>query len=252
MSVKEPSSRRIQSVDRAVSLLRAVAESPRPASLADLADKVGLNRSTAWRLLLTLEHHGLVDRDAAQGGFVIGYEVGRLALRSGGAGLVRRVRPALTALAEETGMAAVLSVPTATEPLALDQVDPPGLPEPNMVGWGYPVHASAAGKVWLAFLDESEREELLRRPLARFTPSTLVDARALRRELDEVRRTSIAVDRDEWDPGWTAIATPILDDGAVVAMISVMATTPRFTDAKLRTTHRQIRAAAATAAATLR
>jgi DNA-binding IclR family transcriptional regulator len=252
MSLKEPASRRIQSVDRAVALLRAVADSPRPASLADLADKVGLNRSTAWRLLLTLEHHGLVDRDAAQGGFVIGYEIGRLALRSGSAGLVRRVRPALTALAEETGMATVLAVPTATEPIAVDQVDPPGLPEPNMVGWGYPVHASAAGKVWLAFLADSEREEVLLRPLARFTASTLTDPRALRRDLDEVRRSSIAVDRDEWDPGWTAMATPVIDDGAVVAMISLMATTPRFTEAKLRTARRQIRAAAAAAAASLR
>ena len=91
MSVKEPASRRIQSVDRAVALLRAVAAAPGPTPLADLADSVGLNRSTAWRLLLTLEHHGLVDRDGATGGFVLGYEVGRLASRSGSASLVRRV-----------------------------------------------------------------------------------------------------------------------------------------------------------------
>lgn len=252
MSVKEPASRRIQSVDRAVALLRAVAEAPSAIPLADLADRVGLNRSTAWRLLLTLEHHGLVDRDAASGGFVIGYEVGRLALRSGSTSLVRRARPALTELAEQTGMAVVLAVPTATDPIAVDQVDPPGRPEPNMVGWGMPLHASAAGKLWLAFLEQSEREELLRRPLARFTPSTLIDARALRRHLEAARETSIAIDRDEWDAGWSAIATPIIDDGAVVAMISVMATTPRFTEGKLRTTRRQIRAAATAAAVALR
>jgi DNA-binding IclR family transcriptional regulator len=252
MSVKEPASRRIQSVDRAVALLRAVAEAPGPTPLADLADSVGLNRSTAWRLLLTLEHHGLVDRDGATGGFVLGYEVGRLASRSGSASLVRRVRPTLTELAHQTGMAVVLAVPTATDPIAVDQVDPPDRPEPNMVGWGMPLHASAAGKAWLAWLDQPEREELLRRPLARFTPSTLIDARALRRDLDEARKTSIAIDRDEWDAGWTAIATPIVDDGAVVAMISVMATTPRLTEAKLRTIRRQIRAAAAAAGAALR
>ena len=252
MSVKEPASRRIQSVDRAVALLRAVADAPGATTLADLADQVGLNRSTAWRLLLTLEHHGLVARDTATGGFLVGYEVGRLALRGGSASLVRRVRPALTELADQTGMAVVLAVPTATEPIAVDQVDSPGRPEPNMVGWGLPLHAAAAGKVWMAFLDQSERDELLKRPLARFTSSTLVDTRGLRRHLDEVRQTSIAIDREEWDAGWTAIATPIIDDGAVVAMISVMATTPRFTDAKLRTARRQILAAAVAAAASLR
>ena len=107
-------------------------------------------------------------------------------------------------------------------------------------------------RLWLAFLEPPEREELLRRPLARFTPSTLIDARALRRDLEEARETSIAIDRDEWDAGWTAIATPVIDDGAVVAMISVMATTPRFTEAKLSTTRRQIRAAATAAAIALR
>jgi IclR family transcriptional regulator, acetate operon repressor len=218
MSVKEPVSRRVQSVDRAVGLLRAVAEAPGAASLADLAERVGLNRSTAWRLLLTLEHHGLVDRDAATGGFVLGYEVGRLALRGGRAGLVRRARPALSELAEQTGMTAVLSVPTATEPIAVDQVDSPGRPEPNMVGWGLSLHATAAGKVWLAFLEQSDREEILRRPLARFTASTVTDARALRRELDEVRRTSLAVEHDQWDDGWAAIATPVIEGGAVVAI----------------------------------
>lgn len=251
MPAREPASRRIQAVDRAVALLRAVAEMPGPSPLPDLAERVGINRSTAWRLLLTLEHNGLVERDVPTGGFVVGYEVGRLAQRGGSTAVVRRVRPALIELAGQTGMAAILAVPTPTEPIVVDQVDPPDRPEPNMVGWGLPLHASASGKAWLASLDEPDREEILRRPLARFTPATQVDPRALRRNLEEIRRTGVAVDRDEWDPGWTAVSTPIVDDGRVVAMIGVMATTPRFTKTKLRTAGAQIRRAAAAAAAAL-
>lgn len=96
-------------------------------------------------------------------------------MRGGHGGLVRRLRPVLTELTRSSGMSAVLSTPTPTEPIAVDQVDPPGRREPNMVGWALPLHATAAGKLWLAFLDEPERSEVLRQPLARFTDVTLTD-----------------------------------------------------------------------------
>ena len=247
----EPTSRRIQAVDRAAALLRAVAEAPEPPSLADLAEATSLNRSTAWRLLLTLEHHGFIDRDPDSGRYVLGHEISRLALRGGHGGLVRRLRPVLTQLARESGMSTVLSTPTATEPVAVDQVDPPGRREPNMVGWMLPVHATAAGKLWLAFLDESELTEAVRQPLPRYTDATLTDRRALLRELEQIKETGISVDRDEWDPGWTAIAVPVRAGDSIVAMISVMATTQRFEAEPYETISSRLRQAAQAAEAAL-
>jgi DNA-binding IclR family transcriptional regulator len=244
MSLRAPASRRIQAVDRAAALLKAVGEAPKPQTLAALADATRLNRSTAWRLLLTLEHHGLVDRDPDGGRYVLGYEIARLAMRDGSRALVRRIHPALTDLAAESGMAAILTLPTATEPLTVDQVDPPGRPEPNMVGWALPLHATASGKLWLASLDEPEREEVLRQPLPRYSDKTLVDPRRLRTELREIAREGLAVDRDEWDPGWSALSMPILRDGRIVAMIGVMATSMRFREAPLETTVARVRQAA--------
>lgn len=248
MSLKAPTSRRIQAVDRAAALLKAVAEAPKPQALAELADATGLNRSTAWRLLLTLEHHGLVDRDPDVGRYVLGHEIGRLAMRDGSRALVRRIRPALTDLAAESGMAAILTLPTPTEPLTVDQVDPPGRPEPNMVGWGLPLHATASGKLWLALLDEREREEVLKQPLPQYTDRTAVDAERLRAELHEIARERVAIDRDEWDPGWSAISVPIVRDERIVAMIGVMATSMRFAEAPVEATIAQVRRAADLAA----
>lgn len=56
-----------------IALLRAVAEAPTPPSLANLAETTSLNQSTAWRLLLTLEHHAFIDRDPDSGRYVLGH-----------------------------------------------------------------------------------------------------------------------------------------------------------------------------------
>ena len=63
----------VQSVDRALRLLKAVAASDAPSSAQELAQRCDVNRSTAWRLLATLESHGLVERDAVTGRYVVGY-----------------------------------------------------------------------------------------------------------------------------------------------------------------------------------
>ncbi len=64
---------RIQAVDRAVALLKSVAASATPPTVLELARECGINRSTAWRLLRTLEHHGFVDRDPITQRYTVGY-----------------------------------------------------------------------------------------------------------------------------------------------------------------------------------
>ena len=64
---------RIQAVDRAVLLLKSVATSTTPPTVLELARACGINRSTAWRLLRTLEYHGLIDRDPVTQRYTVGY-----------------------------------------------------------------------------------------------------------------------------------------------------------------------------------
>jgi DNA-binding IclR family transcriptional regulator len=238
------SSRRVQSVDRAAALLKAVADPAQPPTLDELARACDLNKSTAWRLLLTLEHHGLIDREAGSGRFVIGAELDRLAMRGGGQALVRRLRPVLTDLVHGLDMAAVLVIPARGEALAIDQVDPPGRPETSMVGWSMPLHASAAGKVQLAHLPDAELEEALAAPLERFTDATPTDPAVVRAELEAIRRDGVVLSRNEWDPGWTGVAAPVLGGAALTGVITVFATTPRFDAASTPRTVAAVREAA--------
>src|SRR4051812_23492871 len=91
---------RVQSVERAAELLKALGEHGAPASVFDLADRCGLNRSTAWRILATLEDRGLVERDPVTSRYSVGYALVALAASAGHEPLVRRAHPHLRALAE--------------------------------------------------------------------------------------------------------------------------------------------------------
>jgi len=101
--------RRIQSIDRAVGLLHAIAAlPPGEATLAAVAQRCRLNRSTAWRLLATLQHHRLVERDDATNSYGIGATAFQLAGLAGIDGLVRRAHPTIAELASATGETASL------------------------------------------------------------------------------------------------------------------------------------------------
>ena len=102
--------RTIQAVDRAAALLKTVADSPKPLTVVELAAATGLNRSTAWRLLATLDQHGLVERDPVTQRYNVGYAILQMAAGGDYDALVRRARPAVERLANKTGETASLAV----------------------------------------------------------------------------------------------------------------------------------------------
>src|ERR687886_243439 len=102
---------RVQSVARAAELLKALGAAGADAPLFDLADRCALNRSTAWRILATLEDSGLVERDPRTGRYGAGYALVALAAGAGHEPLVRRAHPLIRALAEACAETASLAVP---------------------------------------------------------------------------------------------------------------------------------------------
>jgi ribosomal protein S25 len=134
---------RIQAVDRAVALLKSVAASATPPTVLELARECGINRSTAWRLLRTLEHHGLVDRDPITQRYTVGYGAISVAATVTDDALVRRVRPLLSKLAAVTGESATLAVAKRFTLVYVDQVDPPNVMVPNWLDRPLPLHATS-------------------------------------------------------------------------------------------------------------
>ncbi|GIV80035.1 IclR family transcriptional regulator [Litorilinea aerophila] len=223
-----------QAVVRALSLLKAFSDA-RPAwHLTELAQAVGLNKTTAYRLLSTLERAQFLVRDPATGAYRLGPELialGASALRSNDLRSISR--PSLEALAAETGETTSLEILVNDQVLILDEVSTRyRLGVSQDVGSRLPAHATSTGKVLLAHQPAAMVEALLQQPLARLTERTLVDPTMLRQELEQVRRQGYAVAAGELEAGFVAVAAPIFDHHRqVVAAVSVGGPSTRLNEA---------------------
>jgi DNA-binding IclR family transcriptional regulator len=213
---------RIQSIDRAVELLEAIAGAPEPETGPALADASGLNRSTAWRILATLEHHGLVERDPDSNRYSLGFAVLKLAAAAGHEPLVRLAHPVLRRLADATGETVNVAVARRLELVYADQVQARHVMAPNWLGHTVPLHATSTGKAFLAALPSEELDALLRAPLERFTDTTITDPDALRGELERVRDHGYAVSHGELEPALWGVSAAARDAaGRPAAVVSV-------------------------------
>jgi DNA-binding IclR family transcriptional regulator len=219
---------RIQAVDRAVALLKSVAASATPPTVLELARDCGINRSTAWRLLRTLEHHGLVDRDPITQRYTVGYGAITVAAAVTDDALVRRVRPLLAKLAVVTGESVTLAVAKRFNLVYVDQVDPPNVMVPNWLDKPLPLHATSGGKAFLAWLGPDERDAVLPTELARYTPHTVTDRERLDREFAEVRRVGYALCAREYEEFSSGASAAVLNSRQYpIAVINVWGPAPR-------------------------
>jgi DNA-binding IclR family transcriptional regulator len=217
-----------QAVDRAARLLSEVVHAPDPVTFSQLTALTGLARSTTSRLLLALERNHLIRRDN-QGRFLPGAMFVSFAWRGGAEqSLVAVAQPFLDRLARATGETVNLGVAAETTVEQIAQVDSTYLiGGTNWVGRPVPLHASALGKVLLAY----DAAALPPGPLERCTDRTVTSARELRAELAAVRARGYAVADEELERGLVALAAPVFRyDAAVVAAVSVSAPATRMTD----------------------
>lgn len=218
----------VQSVDRALTLLEALAQAGAPVGVGELAERTGLPQGTAHRLLQGLQQRGYVRHDRSRK-----YSVGTAALRLGDAAqrsLARSARPFLAELVEASGETANLAVLEGDDVVYVAQVSSPHtLRMFAEVGRHVPPHSTAVGKVLLAAMPREHALSVLRRTgLPRRTPATITSLDAFERELDVVRDQGWAADEEEQETGVRCVAVPVGDDGQVVAALSLSGPAERF------------------------
>jgi len=235
----------VQSVDRALGVLDMLAQHGE-LGVTEIAAELGVHKSTAFRLVATLEAHDLVEQVSDRGKFRLGVGVLRLAgATTVRLDLVQESRPVAGRLALLVGETVNVTVLAGHEALYLDQVvGPSALALRNWVGQRTPLHATSNGKVLLAHSQVTFDQ--LPIPLRRYTARTVVHLDVLRTELDDVRRRGWALAVDELEEGLTAIAAPIAGaDGAVVASLSASGPTFRLSADRVPVVAEQVMSAAA-------
>ncbi|MFF4285211.1 IclR family transcriptional regulator [Streptomyces sp. NPDC001633] len=213
-----------QTVDRALSILPLLAEGP--ADLGQVADRLGVHKSTALRLLRTLHEHGLVHRQADQR-YRLGARLFALAQEAAENLDVREIaHPHLVALHEKCGHTVHLAVHEENEVLYIDKVESRyPVRMYSRIGKPVAITVAAVAKLLLADLPEAERRTLAATlDYPRYTARSTPDATAFLAELAKVREQGWATDLGGHEESINCVAAPVRGaDGRVVAAMSVSA-----------------------------
>ena len=221
---------------KALAVLDLMGEQRRPLSVAEVAERVGADRATVYRMLMTLVQAGYVRRDETTRLYRLSFKVLSLARH-----LVSEDERAsqilftLRRISEETGetvhysaldrdAAVLLFRAKGTQRVAVD----------FQIGDRSPLHCSSIGKVLLAYLDAPAVEAILAAGLPQVAPNTITDPEAMRAELTAVRAQGYAFDDLEFAPDMRCVAVPVFENGgSVPGGIAISGPSSRFDHPKL-------------------
>jgi DNA-binding IclR family transcriptional regulator len=232
MTQQEGGPRPVASVARALTLLEELRDSEQSLGVNELARRIGVNASTASRLLATLESAGMVQRENTipTRPYRLGLALVTLADRViSRLDLQSLARPILTELEESTGETATLSLPGEREAITVDSV-PSRSSVVSMARLGRPSisHATAVGKVMLAFGGGRLPRE---RDLLALTDSTITDRDELAAEVARVREHGYGTVFGEREVDVNAIAAPVFDrTGTLAAILGLQGPASRLED----------------------
>jgi DNA-binding IclR family transcriptional regulator len=219
----------MQVVSRVALILRALEREHRGLSLAELAARTELPRSTVHRLVTALSVERLVVAAPSTGRTRLGPELVRLAAGAR-AELADELRPHVQAVHDALDETVGLSVLDGSSVRFVDQITANHpLQAITAVGELLPAWSSASGRALLATLPPAERERLVPRRLVAHAPTTTTDRREVLAAIERAARDGIAVTHQEYTEGVCAAAVVVRDAFGAVAAISVNAPTARFT-----------------------
>jgi DNA-binding IclR family transcriptional regulator len=230
------------SIHKAAEVLFFLNAQPEPCGVSRVAAELGMPKTSAHRLLKALRFRDLVRQDD-RGQYTLG--VGLVALGLGASRsepLVRSARPILRAAAASVGETFFLVSERAGELVVLDKAEGAGfLRLSPQVGAHVPVHATAVGRLYLAFAPE--RVHVDESQLVAYTKRTPATASKLRKAVDQVRREGVAHSDEEWVPGLSAVAAPIVFADRLLGAVVVACVAPRYRELGLEGLSRSVQRA---------
>lgn len=221
----------IQSLDRGLAILQAVARAKEPVSLGELAELLDIDRSSAFRLAHTLRRRGFLSCPPGRKDYVLGSSMWTLSRQYDWNNmLVKVAHPELKLLAAQINETAHLAIREGKNALFVDSAHAKNvIAVAGQSGELVPLHCTAHGKALLADLDERElRAQLGAGPLQMFTRTTITTIKALARECASIQEQGYATDDSEYAAELRCIAAPIRFGKDIVGSIGISAPLQRF------------------------
>jgi len=223
----------IQSLDRGLYILEAVAGSDEPVPLGRLTDLLGIDRSSVFRLANTLRRRGFLANPAGGRDYILGPSIWRLSRRYGWSSLLGVIpHEHLKSLAVKTGETSHLAIRDGTQALFIDHHSATNqiLVVSGQTGETVPLYCTAHGKALLAGYAADELKAIFgNEPFQAYTPRTIVTIEQLAEACAAIEAQKLAYDDAEYIPELRCLAAPIYDkDHSVIASIGISAPIARF------------------------
>ncbi|MEJ2108617.1 MAG: IclR family transcriptional regulator [Acidobacteriota bacterium] len=228
----------VPAVDRAFRILKLLKAEGREMTLMEIAKATGWHKSSIHKLLVTLKHHGVLERDPSTKRYYLGIslaEYGRIALDK--LDIRATAKPFLKELVEYSNETAVLAILNGTKMIMIGKQEPfRNIRVSPYIGMRFPATATSNGKALLAWLPEEKVHEILQiEGLPNSTKKSIVDVDAYNRDLAETCRRGYAVDNEEMFEGVSGVAAPVFTPGGkVIATLSIVGPEFRMTDEKIK------------------
>ncbi len=218
---------------RGLAIMNTVAHSTRPLSIADLVSELGLAKPTVHRIASQLEEENYLQRNPTDKRFVVGHKLREFStniLSNSSVGAPRRA--ILEALSNEIGETCNCTMLDGYHTVYFDRVECNWPIKINLhPGSRLPLHATASGKLFLAYMRTADRNRILdAAPLSQLTKHTITSNEDLKAQLSHIKKQGIAFDNEEFIDGMIAIAVPVFDnENRICFTVAVHAPTTRQT-----------------------
>jgi DNA-binding IclR family transcriptional regulator len=229
----------ISAVSRTLAILEELSNEPNGATVSELVMRLGIEKSVVSRVLATLQNEGYVVRDEITESFRIGLRLAGLVLRHIDlTGIPDLCLPMLRDLAAKTGELIQLAIVQNDQMIYVAKAEgQQRIRMLSLLGRAAVLHASSAGKVWLASLPEDRALALALTPkLERFTDKTITRIDQFRSELARVRKHGYATVDEELIEGAAAVAVPVRDRSGGRVLGAVVLSGPTYRLSKRRIT----------------
>jgi DNA-binding IclR family transcriptional regulator len=248
MKQAAPETPSVQSLDRGLVILEAVARANGPVPLGELRTLLGINRSSVFRLANTLRRRGFLANPKGRNDYIVGPSIWRLFRNYDWSMLVSFCRPHLKALANRTGETAHLSVRQGKQTLFIDHQSSSNqiIAVSGQTGEFKPLYCTAHGKALLADCGLTGLKAIFgSEPFQAYTPRTVLSLEQLAKACARIKEEGVALDDAEFEEEVRCLAAPIRDsDGTIIAAIGISAPFARLLGEQLAEATRHVCATA--------